>query len=361
MALNSREKAIIVGIKFKDEKFPLDESLEELKQLARTSGAQTIASITQTREKPDSKYFIGTGKVEELKNLVEEKNADIVIFDHEISPAQIRNLEDFLQTKVIDRTELILDIFALHAKSREGVLQVELAQAEFRLTRLVGFGVSLSRLGGGIGTRGPGETKLEMDRRQIRKKISELKRELEMVSKNRSILRARRKASNILTGAIIGYTNSGKSTLLNSLAKSNVLAEDKLFATLDPATKRVYLPGGLVVLLTDTVGFIQKLPHQLVDAFRATLEEVKEADFLVHVVDSSSKYMNDQIEAVYKVLEEMGIITKPIITVFNKVDKANPEKSLLKKFKPAVFVSALYKTGFLELSKSLLKLISRPV
>lgn len=353
------EKAILVSIKFKNEKTPLNESLEELKQLARTSGAQVMGNLSQNREKPDIKYFIGAGKLEELKDLCSTTEADLVIFDHEINPGQIRNLEDALGIKVIDRTELILDIFAQHARTREGVLQVNLAQAEFQMTRLVGHGISLSRLGGGIGTRGPGETKLEVDRRRIRAKISQLKKELEAVKKSRHLLREKRKASNILTGAIVGYTNSGKSTLLNSLARANVLTEDKLFATLDPVTKRVYLPDGRTILVTDTVGFIQNLPHQLIDAFRATLEEVIEADFLIHVVDSSSLYMEDQIEAVYQVLEEIGAITKNILTVFNKIDKVEPPKNILEKFDPSVCISALYRTGFEDLTTALVKLHSR--
>ncbi|MFA4967485.1 MAG: GTPase HflX [Candidatus Margulisiibacteriota bacterium] len=351
------EKAVLVGIKFKNDDLPLNESLEELRQLALTSGAETIGVLMQNRAVPDKKYFIGRGKMEELKNLCETLSPDLIIMDQEVSASHIRNLEDSLGVKVIDRTELILDIFAQHAHTREGKLQVELAQSEFIMTRLSGRGVSFSRLGGGIGTRGPGETKLEVDRRRIRKKISDLKTEIDSISKNRNLLRQKRKSSQIKVGAIVGYTNSGKSTLLNSLARTNVLVEDKLFATLDPVTKRVYLPGNKVILLTDTVGFIQKLPHQLIDAFKATLEETTEADFLVHVVDASSPYMEDQIASVYKVLEEMGIIAKPILTLFNKIDICKPPKALLKKYDPAVFISAYYKTGFEELTKSLLKLL----
>lgn len=351
------EKAILVGVKLKTDQTPLNESLEELEQLASTSGAETVGSITQNRVMPDRKYFIGHGKMVELKALCETLAADLVIIDQEVSASHIRNLEDELGIKVIDRTELILDIFAQHAHSREGKLQVELAQSEFLSTRLIGHGMSLSRQGGGIGTRGPGETKLEVDRRRIRRKISELKDEIELISKSRHLSREKRQASRIKVGAIIGYTNSGKSTLLNSLAKTNVLAENKLFATLDPVTKRVYLPEGGVILLTDTVGFIQKLPHQLIDAFKATLEETIEADFLIHVVDASSKYMEDQISAVYKVLEEMQIINKPILTLFNKIDVCDPPKALLKKYDPAVFISAYYKTGFEELTKALVKLL----
>ena len=351
------EKAILVGIKLKNDEIPIEESLAELKQLAATSGAETVGTLTQNREVPDKKYFIGPGKMQELKTLCEATSAELAIIDHDVSASHIRNLENDLGIKVIDRTELILDIFAQHAHTREGKLQVELAQSEFIMTRLTGRGISLSRLGGGIGTRGPGETKLEMDRRRIKRKISDIKKELESVSMNRHLLREKRKSSRIKVGAIVGYTNSGKSTLLNSLARANVLVENKLFATLDPVTKRVYLPGGKVILLTDTVGFIQKLPHQLIDAFKATLEETIEADFLLHVVDASSPYMEDQITSVYKVLEEIGIITKPILTLFNKIDICKPPKALLKKYDPAVFISAYYKTGFEELTRSLLKLL----
>ncbi len=354
------EKAILVGVKLNNEKIPLEESLAELEQLARTSGAEAVTVITQNRERPDRKYFIGQGKAEELASLCAVNKPDLVIIDHEVSSTQIRNLEDFIGVKVIDRTELILDIFAQHAHTREGTLQVELAQSEFQLTRLSGHGVSLSRLGGGIGTRGPGETKLEMDRRRIRKKISQLKTELEAVAKSRHLLREKRRSSRIRVGAIVGYTNAGKSTLLNAMAKAQVLVEDKLFATLDPVTKRTYLPGGQVILLTDTVGFIQKLPHQLIDAFKATLEEVNEADFLLHVVDSSSPYMEDQIEAVYKVLEELGAIAKPIVTVFNKMDLKELPKKYLKQYSPAVFISAATREGLDDLSIVLSKLPAPP-
>ncbi|KAF0133707.1 MAG: GTP-binding protein HflX [Candidatus Saganbacteria bacterium] len=353
------EKAILVGVKIKGERTSLDESLEELKKLAITAGAQTVAILTQNKDTPDRKYFIGEGKLEELKSLCDETKANLIIFDHDISPSQIRNLEDDLNIKVINRTELILDIFAQHAHSREGKLQVELAQSEFLLSKLSGYGISLSRLGGGIGTRGPGETKLESDRRRARKNISQLKKELEKVSKNRKLLRENRRKSNIATGALIGYTNSGKSTLLNSLAKTNVLTEDKLFATLDPVTKRVYLPNGKVFLLTDTVGFIQNLPYQLVDAFHATLEEAIEADFLIHVVDSSSEYLESQISAVYEVLEGLKIITKPMLTVFNKIDIKMPSKDLLGKYSPSAAISAYKKEGFSDLTTSLEKQLSQ--
>ncbi|HTY13498.1 MAG TPA: GTPase HflX [Candidatus Omnitrophota bacterium] len=354
------EKALLVGVKLKNENIPLDESLSELQQLAKTSGARTIGTITQNREFPDPRYFLGKGKLNEVTRFCVENAPDLVIIDHEVSSTQIRNLEDSLGVKVIDRTELILDIFAQHAHTREGSLQVELAQSEFLLTRLTGHGVSLSRLGGGIGTRGPGETKLEMDRRRIRKKISELKDELASVARNRHLLREKRRSSRMSVGAIVGYTNAGKSTLLNSMARAGVKAEDMLFATLDPVTKRTYIQGGGVILLTDTVGFIQKLPHQLVEAFKATLEEVNEADFLLHVVDSSSPYMEDQIASVYKVLEEIGAISKPIITVFNKIDLVKPPKNYLKKFSPAVFISAETREGLDKLAGTILKLLAPP-
>lgn len=354
------ERAVLVGIKLKKEKIPLEESLAELRKLTQTAGASIISELCQLREMPDQKYFIGSGKLLELKDLVDLKKADLMIIDHDISPSQTRNLEAFLEVKVIDRTELILDIFAQHALTREGKLQVELAQDEYRLTRLTGRGKELSRLGGGIGTRGPGETKLEMDRRRIRKRISLLKKEIESVREKRSVLRAKRHLSNIKTAALIGYTNSGKSTLLNCLTSAKAKVQDQLFATLDPMTRRLYLPSGKIILLTDTVGFIRKLPHHLINAFRATLEETIEADLLVHVIDLSSKYLEDQIEAVYTVLEELKAIAKPILTVLNKSDLLKDKiilARLLKKYRPAVPVSAYYKKNTEELAKALDRLL----
>ncbi len=355
------EKAILVGIdspginRLGFPKILLSESMEELERLADTAGAEVVGQITQKRPVPDQKHFIGSGKLEELKSLLTLSNANLVIFDCELSPSQERNLENFLGIKVIDRTELILDIFAQHAKSREGKLQVELAQSNFLLTRLTGHGVLMSRLGGGIGTRGPGETKLEYDRRRIRERISKLRKEIEKVIKERSLRREKRRRSHLPIAALVGYTNSGKSTLLNTLTRAEVTTADKLFATLDPTIRRVYLPSEKVMLLTDTVGFIQKLPHQLVAAFRATLEEVTEADLLLHVVDVSHPYFEDQIAAVYTVLEELKCVAKPIITVFNKIDKLNKRipKKLLKKYQPATAVSALYGKGLEELEKNL--------
>lgn len=341
--MQPRETALLVGLDLQNEKA----DLPELARLAATAGAQIVGTLHQNRHSPDPKYFIGSGKLEELKALAASLAANLIIFDHELSPAQERNLEDELGLKVIDRTELILDIFAQHAKSREGKLQVELAQSTFQLTRLSGRGVQMSRLGGGIGTRGPGETKLESDRRRIRQRISELKAEIEKISRERSLKREKRRGSQIPVAAIVGYTNAGKSTLLNALTHAGVLVENKLFATLDPTTRRLYLPSGQTILVTDTVGFIKKLPHQLVAAFRATLEEVNEADLLLHVVDASKPRFEEQIAAVYRVLEELGSIAKPMITVFNKIDQAEKKlvKQALKKYQPASALSALTGEG----------------
>ena len=367
------EKAILVGIKLKSEKIPLTHSLPELRRLAESAGAEVVGELTQNRDTPDQTYFIGTGKLEELKQLSGALDADLLIFDHEISASQTRNLEEALVIKVVDRTELILDIFAQHAKTREGRLQVALAQNEFQLTRLTGSRLSLSRLGGGIGTRGPGETKLEMDRRRVRKQIAELKEELRHLEKHRQRLRQNRKSGNLKIAALIGYTNAGKSTLMNWLTRSQIFTADRLVATLDPTTRRLYLPAtaglparpaggpeGKVMLLTDTVGFIQKLPHQLIEAFHATLEEAIDADALVHVVDASSPYMEEQISAVYAVLEELKVVTKSILTVFNKIDKVEEKKplnSLIEKYHPAVMVSAVEKTGGETLLKELSRLL----
>ncbi|OGC10933.1 GTPase HflX [candidate division WOR-1 bacterium RIFOXYA12_FULL_52_29] len=345
------EKAFLVGVDFPSEPIPLEISLGELGELARTAGAMIVGSLVQKRAKVDPKYFIGTGKLEELTTAVAGSGANLVIFDHELSPSQENHLAEALGVKVIDRTALILDIFAQHAKSREGKLQVELAQATFGLTHLVGQGETMSRLGGGIGTRGPGESKLEYDRREIRSKIAELKKRIVKLRAERQRNREKRRGSQLPTVALVGYTNSGKSTLLNALTRSDVLTEDKLFATLDPTTRRLYLPSARTVLLTDTVGFIQKLPHSLVTAFQATLEEVTEADLLIHVVDSSSPYFEKQISAVYQVLRELKSHDKPILTVFNKEDKlATPiSEDLKNKFEPSVQASASRKTGLEQL------------
>ncbi len=345
------EKAILVGVELEKEALPVEHSLEELGRLAVTAGASVEGRIIQKRPSPDPRYFIGSGKVEEIKRLADEKKANIVIFDSAISPSQQRNIEEALDIKVVDRTQLILDIFALHAHTHEGKLQVELAQDEYMLTRLTGKGIDMSRLGGGIRTRGPGETKLETDRRNIRKRVSLLKKEIEAYRRSRQTRRSSRTSGNVHNVSLVGYTNSGKSTLMNALTKSNVLSKDMLFATLDTTTRRMHLEGSGTVLLSDTVGFISKLPHQLVDAFRATLEEVCEADLLLHVVDLSSDYMQAQIDSVYSILEEIGAIKKPMITVFNKSDKKVHHEidELLKRYQPAIEVSALKNEGLSSL------------
>ena len=341
------ERALLIGLEFPKDETPLAVSLPELQRLAETAGAVVVGQLTQKRPRPDPAFFIGSGKIEEIKALAAAKQATLIIFDHELSPAQERNLEEATNLKVVDRTELILDIFAQHARSREGKLQVELAQNSFQLTRLSGHGASMSRLGGGIATRGPGETKLEYDRRHIRAKISQLKKEIDKLAAERERNRENRRRSQVLTAALVGYTNSGKSTLLNALTDAGVLTQDKLFATLDPTTRRLYLPSGKVVLLTDTVGLIQKLPHSLVAAFRATLEEISGADLLIHVVDIANVDHEQQISAVYQVLEELNSIAKPLITVFNKLDRSGVKlaKNILKKYQPAVALSALQRTG----------------
>lgn len=350
ISLEENERAILVGLE-RNGNWDVAESLKELAQLAETAGAEVVGTAWQKRDRPDTAFFIGRGKVQEVSHQRQETGANLVIFDDELSPAQQRNLEQALGTKVIDRTALILDIFAQRARTHEGKLQVELAQLKYSLPRLTGMGLVLSRLGGGIGTRGPGETKLEVDRRRIRSRISDIEQEIEQIRKHRDLHRERRLASNTPGIALVGYTNAGKSTLLNTLAAADVLAEDKLFATLDPTTRKVILPGGQEVLVTDTVGFIQKLPHQLVAAFRATLEEVVEADLLLHVLDVSHPLYQEQSDAVFRVLSELGAADKPVITVFNKVDRLDNPNSLerLLRQEDSVAVSALKQIGISDL------------
>lgn len=295
--------------------------MAELERLADTAGAVIVGRFTQRKEKPDAALFLGKGKVSEIAMEIQNTDATLLILDDELTPSQQHNLEQILGIKVIDRTALILDIFAQRARSREGKLQVELAQLKYNLPRLGGQGLVLSRLGGGIGTRGPGETKLEVDRRRIYTKIHDIERQIEGLRKNRGLHRTRRKESRIPLVALVGYTNAGKSTLLNKLTDSEVFAEDKLFATLDPTTRHLVLPEKQEILLTDTVGFIQKLPHTLVTAFWATLEEVQEADLLLHVVDCSNENYEQQIEAVIEVLKELKAEDKPTLFVFNKADR----------------------------------------
>lgn len=317
-----RERAILVGLETERSArlFELAHSLQELTRLAETAGVEVVDTVEQKRETEDHRWFIGKGKVAELKERIAVLDADVAIFDNELTGAQVRNLEKSLDVKIIDRTQLILDIFAQRAHTREGKLQVELAQLNYLLPRLAGQGANLSRLGGGIGTRGPGETKLETDRRHIRTRIRHLERQLKDVVKSRSLLRERRKRTGIFQAALVGYTNAGKSTLLQRLAGADTLIEDKLFATLDLTSRSLTLPNGRDILLTDTVGFIQHLPHELVAAFRATLEEVLEADLIIHVVDSASPVREQQMETVAQVLHELGAGGKDHMIVFNKID-----------------------------------------
>ncbi|MDD7728006.1 MAG: GTPase HflX [Clostridia bacterium] len=315
------ERVILVGVQV-NENEDTYESLEELEELAHTAGAVTVGKIVQNREAVHPGTYIGKGKIEEVRSLMYAMDATGIICDDELSPAQMNNLEHELECKVMDRTLLILDIFAKHATTSEGKIQVELAQLRYRSARLVGLRASLSRLGGGIGTRGPGEKKLETDRRLIRKRITALKEEPVQVERHRELIRASRSRGKMKTAAIVGYTNAGKSTLLNTLTGSEVLSEDKLFATLDPTTRVLTLDDGQQILLTDTVGFIRKLPHNLVEAFKSTLEEAKYADYILHVVDASNPQAELQMQVVYETLRDLGALGKKTITLFNKQDLA---------------------------------------
>lgn len=324
-----QDRAILVSLvtdKIKRTGIDPELSLQELVQLAETAGVEVLDVIRQNKETPDSKWFIGKGKVEELRMAADGLGANTAIFDQELSGAQVRNLEESLDLKIIDRTQLILDIFAGRAKTREGIIQVELAQLSYLLPRLSGHGKNLSRLGGGIGTRGPGESKLETDRRHIRDRITELKRQLDEVVKTRELHRERRRKSGAVQVALVGYTNAGKSTLLKQLTDADVYIENQLFATLDPTSRVLQLPGGKEVVLTDTVGFIQNLPHDLVASFRATLEEVNEANLVLHVVDSSSPMREEQMDVVQSILQDLGAAGKPQIVLFNKTDLCQPEQ-----------------------------------
>ncbi len=352
------ERLILVGIRTGEED-DIQGSLRELAQLVETAGGQAVGWAVQNRESAHPATYLGKGKLEEVKWQIWEQEADGVVCDDELSPAQLRNLEQALDTKVLDRTMVILDIFASRAKTREGKIQVELAQLRFRAARLVGMRNSLSRLGGGIGTRGPGETKLEVDRRRIHQRISQLKADLEDVKRHRQVARQQRSRNQVPVAAIVGYTNAGKSTLLNQLTDAELLAEDKLFATLDPATRKAELPGGGQLLITDTVGFIRKLPHHLVEAFKSTLEEAKYSDLILHVVDASSPWMEMQMHVVYDTLRQLEVQGKTIITVFNKMDKV-PKDTVLKDFHSdyQVNISAETGAGLFELA-ALLETILR--
>ncbi len=316
------EKAFLVGVDRRDsgDGWSIDSSLEELSYLAKTAGAEVVGRLAQKLERPSSTYYLGKGKLEELVKLKEKCSYSVVVFNDELLPRQQRNLEEALNVKVIDRTALILDIFASRAQTREGQLQVELAQHKYLLPRLAGQWSHLERLGGGIGTRGPGESQLETDRRLIRRRIQRLQSQIEAVRRQRALYRRKRKESRIPVVALVGYTNAGKSTLLNALSRADVLVEDKLFSTLDPVTRRLSLPNGIQLLLTDTVGFIHKLPPTIVAAFRATLEELAEADLLLHVVDITHKNAPEQLQTVQEILTELRLDQKPQLTVLNKMD-----------------------------------------
>lgn len=357
--LKPKERIVCVGIGLKTENFiELKESLIELEDLATSAGGEVVGSVTQVLPQFNSATLIGTGKVHEIAELVRESQASVVAVDRHLSGVQIRNLESEWKVRVVDRSQVILDIFAQRAQTYEGKLQVELAQMLDQLPRMVDAWMgSLSRQGGGIGTRGPGETALEMDRRRIRERVKQIKKQLENVSSHRAQHRASRRRNRIPSFALIGYTNSGKSTLINCLTQSNVLAKDLLFATLDPTTRKVFLPDAPPAVVTDTVGFIRKLPTNLIEAFKATLEESADADILVHVVDLSSPQMSTQVEIVQKLIEEFGWSDKPVIHVFNKVDQAGFDKQFHVKSFPRVFVSALTGEGIERLKRIMVEQI----
>ncbi len=352
------ERFVLVGVAASDSDDTV-QSLDELEELASTAGAITVGKIIQNREKVHPGTYIGKGKIEEVREMALKTNATGVVCDDELSPAQLKNLENALQMKVLDRTVIILEIFAKRASTREGKIQVELAQLRYRSSRLIGLGNSLSRLGGGIGTRGPGEKKLEIDRRLIKERITILRHELDEVKQNRETARNLRSKNRIPVIAIVGYTNAGKSTLLNYLTNAGVLEEDKLFATLDPTTRNLELESGQQILLTDTVGFIRKLPHHLIEAFRSTLEEAKYSDMILHVVDSSNPDVDRHMHIVYDTLNKLGIQDKEIITAFNKQDRPEADRTI-KDFKADYTIRISAKSGedvnkLLELIEKILK------
>ncbi len=352
------ERVILVGVSQQDGD-DAEDSVAELAELVETAGAVVVGTLIQKRENIHPGTYVGTGKVFELEELIEQTGATGIVCDDELSPAQLKNLEEALKTKVMDRTLIILDIFAARASTSEGKIQVELAQLKYRLSRLSGLGRSLSRLGGGIGTRGPGEKKLEMDRRLINSRVAQLNRELKEVQRHREVNRQQRKRSGIPVVAVVGYTNAGKSTLLNHLTNAEVLEEDKLFATLDPTTRILELTNNQKVLVTDTVGFIRKLPHHLIDAFRSTLEEAKYADIILHVVDASNPQMDKQMYIVYDTLRNLEVEGKKIITAFNKTDRiGQPEPLHDFRAERTVHISAKYGDGLEDL-KNILEEILR--
>ena len=337
------EKVILVGVSVGDHD-DTEQSLDELRELVKTAGAVEVGRIIQNREQMHPVTYVGKGKLDEIKELIWETDATGIVCDDELSPVQMKNLSEALDTKIMDRTLVILDIFAGRASTSEGKIQVELAQLKYRQSQLAGSGKALSRLGGGIGTRGPGEKKLEIDRRLIKDRIAQLNRELKDVKRHRELTREQRKANNMPVAAIVGYTNAGKSTLLNTLTDAKVLEEDQLFATLDPTTRKRKLPSGQEILLTDTVGFIRKLPHHLIQAFKSTLEEAKYADMILHVVDASNPQKDEQMFVVYETLRKLEVMNKPVITVFNKMDRLE-EHILIRDFQADKIVQISAKTG----------------
>ena len=337
------ERVILVGVQLDDDD-DAESSLEELKELADTAGAVTVGKVIQPRDSFHPATYVGKGKLEELRVLIDQLDATGIICDDELTPAQLKNLEDELATKVMDRTMVILDIFAAHATTSEGKIQVEMAQLKYRMTRLAGLGTTLSRLGGGIGTRGPGEKKIETDRRIIRDRITRMSRQLKEVSSHREITRQQRSEDSVMTAAIVGYTNAGKSTLLNRLTDSDVLSQDKLFATLDPTTRMLKLTNKEKILLTDTVGFIRKLPHNLIEAFKSTLEEARYSDIIIHVVDCSNPDMDRQIKTVYDTLQQLEVKDKIVVTLFNKCDKLQ-DIPVLKDLNARYTINISAKTG----------------
>ncbi len=358
----THERALLIGLEKQGvSKWDLQDSLEELAELANSAGAEVVDTVTQKLQKPTAPYYIGKGKAEAIKHSFQDREITSVIFDDELSPAQGRNLENLLARKVLDRTQLILDIFAQRARSREGRLQIELAQLQYLLPRLTRMWDHLSRQTGGIGTRGPGETQLEVDRRRVQERIARLERELEAVRKTRAVQRQGRKRHQWPVAAVVGYTNAGKSTLLNLLTGADVVAENRLFATLDPTTRSLVLPNKQRVLLTDTVGFLRKLPHTLIESFKATLEEVSEADLLIHIADLSHPRVDDQMEAVEGVIKELDAFGKQTLIVFNKIDKLQNRElaeTYVKRFPGSVAISGRTGEGVNQLVQALQNTLS---
>ncbi len=346
------ERALLVSVDTGE--FDAEVSIDELEELAMTAGAVTVGKVIQKKDAPEKATFVGAGKLAEIISFCDANEVDLLIFDSELSPSQQRNLEKLTNVRVIDRTMLILDIFAQRARSSEGKIQVELAQLKYQLPRLAGQGTSLSRLGGGIGTRGPGETKLESDKRHIRRRIQKLQEDLDAMEKRRSQMRKRREKDNVQTVAIVGYTNAGKSTLMNALTDAGVLCENKLFATLDPTSRALVLPDGRQVMLIDTVGFIRRLPHKLVEAFKSTLEEAAFATLVLNVCDASDEHASEHLEVTKNLLDELGYKNKPVISVMNKCDLVGDIYSM-HTFGKTVMISALQKRGFDELLEAILK------